>query len=61
MTWKAATIKLAPAQAIFSGANILPIEINEKTVGYRAMHNGKELQSSSLSELCSMLWSAANG
>lgn len=61
MSWKTVTIKLAPAQAIFSGANILPIEIGEKTVGYRATHNGLELQSPSLTELCSMLWSAANG
>lgn len=61
MTWKTVTIKLAPAQAIFASANILPIEIGDKTVGYRATHKGREVENASLTGLCSSLWEMANG
>jgi hypothetical protein len=61
MTWKTATIKLAPAQTIFASANIQPIEIGDKTVGYRATHKGQTLENASLTELCVMLWAVANG
>lgn len=60
MTWKTATIKLAPAQSIFEGCNIEELKIGDKTVGYRAFYRGGKVEDASLTELCKRLWKLAN-
>lgn len=60
MTWKTATIKLAPARTIFEGCSIREIKIGEKTVGYEAFYRGGKVEDSSLTELCKRLWKLAN-
>ncbi len=56
MSWKKGTIKLAPAQTIFSQFDISPIqsEVDEdKVIGYRAMMpDGTVLKDSGLTKLC---------
>ena len=61
MAWNVATIKLVPAQQIFSGCDIQPIEINGKVAGYCALYRGAEYQDTSLTNLCSRLWAEATG
>jgi hypothetical protein len=60
MAWSSPTIKLSPAQAIFSDCNITELEIGEETVGYQATHKGQEIQHKSLTKLCGILWERAN-
>lgn len=61
MTWKAATIGMAPAQSIFFDCDIQPIDIGGKVVGYRATNKGTSIEDASLTELCRRLWATANG
>ena len=59
MAWTSATIKLAPAQAIFDNCNITEITIAGKTAGYKATYRGTIIEDTSLTNLCRKLWSLA--
>jgi hypothetical protein len=59
MGFPTGTIRLAAAQIIFAECDIQEIKLNGKTVGYRAAHNGLELQDFSLTGLCRLLWVAS--
>lgn len=60
MAFPKGTIKLLAAQEIFTDCNIIELKIGDEVAGYKATHNGQELQNKSLTKLCKILWIKAN-